>query len=350
MYSSIHVKGLRCLQDLALSNLAPVNLIVGQNNVGKTTLLEAIFLYSGRTNPQLALVIEKFRGLELRYSLGGPAPWDMLFHDLDRSQPIVISVVETGGQSKSVELSVLGNGRGTNDVGEHVNDESRGLGLSLVFTEGGKRRDYKLFLHEGKVKSDDIPPPPAPCVFVFARERGGGGADDVERFSALSINRQTGPVVGAMKIIEPRLQDLTVNLHMGSPTIWADIGLSQLLPVRVLGDGLCRVLSLVSAIVRCPRGLVLVDEIDAGLHHSTHRSLWRAIMDLALRLDVQIFATTHSHDCLVAARDAAVEFAAQICGPMFRLHRLDRVGERIEAVTYDAEALDGAIAADLEVR
>lgn len=346
MYSSIRVKGLRCFDDLQLNDLALVNLVVGQNNVGKTTLLEAVFLHSGQTNPELAFRLQRYRGMEGPYQFGTEAPWNVLFHQLDRSRLLEISGVDTESKSRVVRLTAMDEDASTRELGEGDSSYVREPRLELTFIDGKQQSRYKLVLKEGNLEVDEHPPPAYRCIFVFARERAGGGADDAQRFSSLSVHRQVDPVIDAMKIVEPRLVNLTVNVYLGLPTIFADIGLPQLLPIQVLGDGLRRVLSIMTSISVCRGGVVLVDELDAGLHHSILTPFWKAIFVLASRLDVQVFATTHSHECLLAARKAATEFTADL----FRMHRLDRVGDRIEAVTYDREALDGAIAADLEVR
>ena len=126
MYKSIRVQRFRCFRDLALSDLAQVNLISGRNNVGKTTLLEALYLHCGATNPELALRLARFRGMEVGYTFppSGQAPWDTLFYRLDRSRPIEISGVDLNGNSRSLKLMVLRDGsmsgkRAEDQVGGH---------------------------------------------------------------------------------------------------------------------------------------------------------------------------------------------------------------------------------------
>jgi AAA15 family ATPase/GTPase len=113
-----------------------------------------------------------------------------------------------------------------------------------------------------------------------------------------------------------------------------------------MGDGLGRLTSLLLTIANAPGGVVLVDEIENGLHHSILGKVWRAIGDAARRFDTQVFATTHSYDCIRAAHQA---FEASESYD-FRLHRLERIGDMIRAVTYDQAVLAAALKAELEVR
>ena len=91
---------------------------------------------------------------------------------------------------------------------------------------------------------------------------------------------------------------------------------------------------------------MLVDEIESGLHHSVLTKVWRAIGEAARRSDTQIFATTHSWECIRAAHEAFLESGTYD----FRLHRLDRVNDNIKAVTYNEKTLDTSVEMNLEVR
>jgi hypothetical protein len=74
--------------------------------------------------------------------------------------------------------------------------------------------------------------------------------------------------------------------------------------------------------------------------------VWQALGAAARQYDVQLFATTHSWECIQAAQHA---FTAQ--GPYdFRLHRLEHIDGDIQMLTYDEEALGAAVKAEIEVR
>ena len=105
-------------------------------------------------------------------------------------------------------------------------------------------------------------------------------------------------------------------------------------------------LSCLLAIAEAVHGTVLIDEIENGLYHSVLPKVWAAIAEFARTFGTQVFATTHSLECICAAHEA---FSA---GDKydFALHRLDRVEDEIRAVTYDREMLDAAIKADMEIR
>jgi AAA15 family ATPase/GTPase len=128
--------------------------------------------------------------------------------------------------------------------------------------------------------------------------------------------------------------------------IHGDIGLSRLVPVPLMGEGVRRLLSILLAIFHTPGGVVLIDEIENGLHYSVLNNIWKAIGKAARAASVQVFATTHSRECIRSADESFSESGADD----FRLFRLDRNNGEISVVTYDHEMIEGALAMSLEIR
>ena len=118
--------------------------------------------------------------------------------------------------------------------------------------------------------------------------------------------------------------------------IYAEIGIGRPVPMGFLGDGVGRLLSMSLAFQEASNGTILIDEVENGLHHSALQGVWENLNRLSQRFGVQVFATTHSYECMVAARDA---FAAAEQQDL-HIHRLDRRNEEIVATTYLFEALD----------
>ena len=125
----------------------------------------------------------------------------------------------------------------------------------------------------------------------------------------------------SLRIIEPSLNDVWYVSSVGGFLAGMQNAISRV-PFGSLGDGMTRLLSLALA-VRWPRGgYLLVDDIDTGLHYSTLPKMWKLIVEAARRLGVQVFATTHSEDCvrsLAAVCESAPEFADDVA-----LHRIEK--------------------------
>jgi len=125
--------------------------------------------------------------------------------------------------------------------------------------------------------------------------------------------------------------------------IWGDVGLRELVPLHVMGEGMTRIARLILAISSAPDGIVLVDEIENGLHHSVLAKVWQSVSTAAEEFNTQVFASTHSFECLEAAQNALNKDCFHVC-------RLEFMEGDIDLVRYDPVELATAVTVGLEVR
>lgn len=360
MYHSFTVSNFRCFRELTITDIERVNLIAGLNNVGKSALLEALFIHCGAYNPELTLRLQGFRGIEtMKVELRGDieTPWDSLFSGFDTSKRVELVGEDPATGRRLLRLTVVRQPEELSKIGEfiqHDPDKPATIPLSsegahvleLEYQEPKRHGRYHTIFDQRGVRTTPIPPPPPfPAFHLSARGRI-PLAEDAERFGKLEILRKQDVLLKALQVIEPRLQRLAVVVAAGVPMLHGDVGLARLVPLPFIGDGMGRLASLVVAVGNAPNGVVLVDEVENGLHHSILPKVWRAIGEVARDFNTQVFATTHSLECIVAAHNAFAEGGLYD----FRLHRLERRNEIIHAVTYDEETLAAAIETGLEVR
>lgn len=117
----------------------------------------------------------------------------------------------------------------------------------------------------------------------------------------------------------------------------------QRIPIGSMGDGIWRLLGIALALVQARGGVLLVDEIDTGLHYSVLIDMWRLVFETARQLDVQVFATTHSRDCYEALAAVTEPDRTEIS-----LQRIER-GKR-EAIAFSEVEIRQAAERGLEVR
>ena len=160
---------------------------------------------------------------------------------------------------------------------------------------------------------------------------------------SLKKKKQGDLLLKALQVVGPKLQSIEDSFASGTPMIWGDIGLSELVPLPAMGEGMTQLARLVLAIATVPNGVVLVDELENGIHHSVLPDVWRAIDEAAKQFHTQIFATTHSFECIEAAHQAL--------GPDgFRLHRLEARNAENRCVTFKPNGISAALRHNLEVR
>ena len=352
MLKSVKVRNFRVFDDLSIDQLSRINLIAGRNNAGKTSLLEALFLLSGGGNPQMALNPYVIRGPNL--PVAGPRDslpetyWKPMFTALDTRKFVEISGVHAVRGPLTLRISL----ERPTVVELHLEDakeiSARDLHgeptLVLSFKSGSEPEVEGQVRVSGQNIQVKQPTDPMPLDAAILSTRIANDKEDAARLGRLRKHKQGSQVLDALRVIEPRLQSIEVNSTSGSPMIWGDIGLPELVPLAVMGEGMTRLARLVLAIANAPGGLVLVDEIETGLHHSVLPDVWRAVDEAAQQFDTQVVATTHSYECIRAAHEALGS------GDGFLLHRLEVSDKGNRCVSYSPESIDAAMRHELEVR
>lgn len=377
MYDSLAIENFRLFDKLTVEPLARVNLIAGDNNVGKTALLEAIWLHAGQNNPELAQRLSLWRGLP------GSDTGEILaelFRGYDTSTPISITAKNIGEINTS-SLTISRRYRAEvvspiNSVGLQTRraqpDSFQNEELVFEYRDPlGKQAKARAWMETAQVP---LNLPIAPNIQVEGNvaavrmEREESGIDRANsvflqssgrtapqelaaRFGRAQIKGHIEDVQEVLKLLDPRLRQLiAVPVSQGPALIYADIGATRIIPVALMGSGFVRLLELALAFVEVPSGSIIIDEIENGLHYSKLEGVWRHVHQLSNIFDTQVFATTHSYECIVAAHSAfkASEFIEDFA--YIRLQRNHKT-QRIEGVSYDdAEAFDYAMEYGREVR
>ena len=95
-------------------------------------------------------------------------------------------------------------------------------------------------------------------------------------------------------------------------------------------------------------GMIFIDEIENGFHYSIHEIIWDVIFHTAIEYNVQIFATSHSIECVKAFCSFYSKF--EKTKDEIRLYRIERKGDEHRVITYDNQLLETALDSEWEVR
>ena len=350
MLERLRIRRFRGFDDLEIEKLSRINLVAGANNAGKTTLLEAIFLLGAGGNPRLALNRHVVRTMEPSASMPrsiSETLWRPLFFRLDTDGGIAIS----GHHSSVGEIKVritLGRPPTTEvsraaDDGKLMSERDGERSLKFMYTDSNAGQIENEARETAENVAFDQKEDYVPFSGTIVQPGGGNIHEDAIRLGRLRKQKRGDMLLLALRSLEPRLQGIEDNASSGAPLIWVDVGLSELVPLAVVGAGMTHFTRIVLAATSVPGGVVLVDEIENGLHHSVLPDMWRVIAKTAEQFDVQVFATTHSFECIEAAHEGL--------GPDgFGLHRLETVEGVTRCVTYGPGAIEGAIRHNMEVR
>lgn len=366
MITKVKIAHFKGFKELGLSDLSRITLLGGRNNLGKTSALEAIFLFFDRLNAGMFFRHLNWRGIG-NISLDPETVCAPLFYHYNLDQKIVLSIWDDCNQQTMEFAFTLTNPQKSIEVGSSRLDE-RALpeltsGLA-AFGLYGIDITYRFAQTELKARWSILPKPDSsaiavqlapetpeqyvntvtkPAVLLSARTRV-PPEEDVQRFGRLDNEVKGDTPVQFLQILEPRLKSLSIGSNR---IIQGDIGIGHKLPVPLMGEGMDRLLSLILVIATTRQGIVFIDEFENGIHHSVLSKVWEAVARSAREFDCQIIATTHSYECLQAAYEGV---AAADSSNELRYIRLDRRGEEIIATPYKYEELGAALENRWELR
>ena len=347
MLKSLRIRNYRAFRELRIDELSRINLVSGRNNSGKTTLLEALLMLSAG-HPEITLHTSIIRGMKSERLPPAAIPsiyWRQMFSSLDFTTPIEITAEHRsrGSLGMTVEMEhdaiVKTSLTSSNEVllGEELQDPK----LVATIRHGDDRWQRRIQVTDKEIHMERRNRPVLFPAFIVPSGIG-DLKSDAECLDALKKQKQGYRVIEALRIVDPSLTSLEVISQTGTPMIWADTGLSELVPLPTVGGGMVRISRLAMCMVLARGGALLVDEIETGIHHSIAAAVWRFILNAAPELDVQVFATTHSYECVQAAQS--------LDSSELMLHRIEasEVGHR--CVSYHGEHIETALRHSLEVR
>lgn len=340
MISYIHINHFRGIREAIFDSLGQFNLFLGHNNCGKSSVLDALLLFLSQNHPEACVNIQNIRQLSIKNS----DDVKLCFYQLDTSAPIVIK----GKYDNTFRSESISYFESFAEKIEQGNPElNRGKNNSLFGLEIKSRIEGKyeydssarLTFDPQKPKevlidnNDNVSPWQVNCAYL-ASATGHEGDNDYEGFSQVLKEKQEPRIVKILKQIEPSIRDIVA----ADNRVMVDIGLEKRVPIQVLGDGIRKVLNIVLAMYLCKNGVILIDELENGLHYSSMPVLWKAIIAAARDFNVQVFCTTHNIDSLNAVKEVIRESQDKALKDAWRAFTLKKTDDgllRVYTHTYD---------------
>jgi hypothetical protein len=357
---SLEIRRFRAFEHLQIERLGRVNLIVGKNNVGKTSLLEAIWLYANRASTPTFIweIMATRREVKQPFVNARDMLVALKYLYYGRKnikpglQPIQIGPINVSSDtlSISVDWSITETRDGTLhnrllEAGEAYTADN--LSPRLTIQAAGETISYPInpSLLPGilRLNSNEIP-----CI--LAPSSGLSGQRLIELWDGIALTKLEVDVLAALKLIAPGLVDLNfVSTPLSGGERIPIVRIAEYdepLPLYSLGDGMLRALGISLALVNAKDGILLIDEFENGLYYLVQPDIWKLIFRVTRRLNIQVFATTHSWDCIEAFQKAAQE-DKQNEGILIRLESKQ---SKIIPTLFDERQLGIATREHIEVR
>ncbi len=341
---NIHIKNFRGFEDLRIDSLSYINFFAGANNVGKTTLLESIFMLIGMSTPAISLRINVLRSpanssfIDLRF----------LFHNVKKNISPELFATFADGEERMMKLSI-GASFAQSDISDAKSTESSNW--NQLYADIKRRSDGQSVFSgrtvltvnsEGKIDGKGID---GYVDYLNALFLSSTDSSVSASFSEAVKLRKKDYIIHQAKLFDSRIN--TIELLSDGLYIGFD-GVDQMLPLSMNGIGLSKYLSIVCAAACGAYNILLIDEIEDGLHYSAYKTLLEALYLFAENNGIQFFITTHSVETLRYLADLVnknTDFKN-----MTSLYSLLRSKNTIKAYSYLGGDLADAIEHQIELR
>lgn len=392
MLDNFEIENFRSFSQLRVDRLGRVNLVVGRNNVGKTMFLEALRLHASGGNPLVLrnLLLERDEVItDVTQIDSDDSDFHLrvasLFHRRligSGSLPTRMRLGPTNDpdQALQIEVKMLRRIRSAQSpirsyeiVDDDAEEEEQNIALGLRVVSGKVTKIYPFQSFDANRyrvhRSEGGLMRPA-----FVPARGVSDREIARWWDAVALQDAENRVIECLRIIAPveRINLVEHPVRRGERLVMVKMaGDSAPVPLKSLGDGMSRMFQIALAL-ECSKvgvtskfegegqmmffdplqedgtetALLLVDEVENGIHYTVLPDLWRFLLRVAKNHDVQVFATSHSWDCILGLQQATVDTP----DAQAMLIRLEQQRQVTKAVLFDPKELAIVTRDEIEVR
>lgn len=380
MLNSLEIRNFRNLKELRIKSLGSVNLFTGKNNTGKSTLLEAIALFAAKGDLNFLYQLLNERGENYKINDSTKDATEINIKALSsffsnrnigfkQTDYLSIGLVESTlfGEQRSNENFVALRfvkyyDEIINDVDNDINQGIRRKRVILENEKDGLLAEYRIGI-EVRLGSNSFIFPldrerpyrtllrtvGTPENYQFIRTKNIDREINGKLWDNITLSEKENYVIEALRIIEPdveRIAFIEESPRERTPVVKLKSN-NNVLPLKSMGDGINRILTIILALVNADNGFLLIDEFENGLHYSVQEKLWEIIFNLSQKLGIQVFTTTHSEDCILGFEAILNNNKNQLKG---KLIRLELINGFVKQVEFNADELKIANDENIETR
>lgn len=311
-FDTLEIKDFKGIQSLTVEGLKKINFIVGKNNSGKSTLLDALYLIAKQGDPRSIIEILDIKQSWVRKG----EDLKFLFPKGDIQKQADVIALESE-KSWGVRLEAYnGEVKGGHLIGlENVDLDIDGIRLLVEKStkkESLLRKRDKGFSGQSKSsitvrqhKDSTYFNQKTPFEFQFNDAQKGLAVNYVPSSPTYQNllsgtkevvqKRKKTELVAVLNEIEPLVEDIEI---LGEEIGIGLKGWEEIAPLKTMGEGFVKLFGLVVAMLNAKDGICLIDEIENGLHYSVLEKIWKHVIKVANELNVQLFITTHNIEIL----------------------------------------------------
>lgn len=329
---SFEVEGFKRFSSLKVDNIGQFNLIVGDNNSGKTTLLESLLIDKdpGKFIQSLADImyhVKKFTSLN-------DNSFAYYFSDTFDKYPykIKFKLIHADNDFELFQFS-------------KINDQQ------IIFSYAKNNELEKdiagnqLNINENENKTFNFNSPYIPFGSLYSHELTKQYSNNIQLF----VDKKE-KLLESLSYIIQNIKNIEVSASYSHNAILliSEKNKNRLSPLATYGDGTVKLFRiLLSLFSNDNYNRLMIDEVDAGVHFSRLKDFIKSLLLVASQQGKQIFATTHSKECIEYFKEALKETGLEKEG---RIIRLAETKSGIKAYTMEFDEFENALMAESEIR
>lgn len=349
------VDNFKCFDSLELEDIGHVNLILGDNNVGKSSVLESLLfdyhpfimlrnllgIFSHRTFFQN----DSFENIDyFNFFINSKSPESNILYEFEFKnnikKQIKLSLLDSNVlDDKQIQMLLKSTFVNVRQLPRKVisfksSDKEELYTLDLSTHRFKDNSSYFPFIKSGLIYQDDL-------VDFYSRNI----------VNDLSLKQD---FINSLHILSENILDITIDTTTvpEHPILLVLFKNNQKpTPLFMMGDGTIRLVRLILEIIMSKNYRLMIDEIDNGIHYSRMKPVWRVILQVAKKYNTQLFITTHDSECLKAFKEVLEENGFNEIQKEVRSYTLIRDSkDSIKAIKYNFSEFEHAVNYDLNVR
>ena len=328
------VENFKKFDSLEVKDIGQFNLIVGDNNVGKTCFLEALLIDSDskitNTNFIISLLNRKILSFNNIYKTS-ESSFSFFKHLAKKNDSTSIINYQLNkrkikGDVKDFELPLNFKDKWDRPL---ISDKNI---FDLEISHRFFRKSLQNFNY--------------PLISLNSNED-----DIVDLYNSLTTKKDKEDLIQVLKVIFPLIIDVEYKIEFKQifdTFIFSFKDKDEFIPLNYLGDGFKRIFYIILKVLSLKGERIMIDEIETGIHHSRQKDFWSNILKICNELNVQLFATTHSKECIKVFYEASKELNEQKDIRLISLQEGEQ--EKIYSTTYTFENIEAGLYSDIELR
>ncbi len=325
MFQTIDIKAYRGLKNITLQNLSRVNILVGENNTGKTSILEAIqLLRDPEVVDNVLSIAKKRQPRNIMVQSANLIPFDEFLYSFPvQGEQKDIVIYATDYELKKWHIELCGTiKKEIFDKEDLSESEQRRYDLycgedgeisvisgnflyisenltsenSYSFRETQLRPDVSM-KETLDIKKENMSR--VSIVYISPMDVYTNRVLNANFYKGMRVSEKE-TLIQLLRLFDERIIGIEIGMLNAKPTILIELENIGLMPVSLFGDGLKKILTLASAIVKTKHGIILIDEFETGIHQRALVQVADWIASAAEERDIQIFLTTHSSEAVNA--------------------------------------------------